>query len=482
MKLLTCLLAVVIALVSGLGAQTSEAVPGTASGSAAEAARKDLEKGMAELAALREQISAEKLPLTRRLADLEATLTRLRGEQDAALLDVDQDSLDRSKVEQETKLREEELSYVITLLDEYARALESRLTVGEPEGIRRALAAAKDASTDNALTRREKMDRQIQAVQASLARIESMVGGHRFPGTAVEPGGDVTQGQFAIIGPVALFASEDGRTAGVALAQAGSERPMVRPLEEAGQNQEVAGIVLQGAGLLPFDPTRGGAIKDLVQKTNLVHIFKQGGPIMWPLLVVSILALGTSIERVLFLDNEQRKRDPRALQDLFAAAEEGDLRRAIEIGSDSGYYVARTMAYALEHRERSLANALLFAVGREIKRFGRGVPILDTAITIAPLLGLLGTVTGMMHSFSLIGGDLSAPGAITGGIAEALIATAFGLGIAIVSLLPYNFLNTKLENARHELEAAGHQLELIVRGLSESGKSLEPAAVPAWRA
>jgi biopolymer transport protein ExbB len=84
-------------------------------------------------------------------------------------------------------------------------------------------------------------------------------------------------------------------------------------------------------------------------------------------------------------------------------------------------------------------------------------------ITLAPLLGLLGTVTGMMGSFSLIGGDLSAPGAITGGIAEALIATAFGLGIAITSLIPFNVLNTKADEARHELESASAQLELMVQ-------------------
>jgi biopolymer transport protein ExbB len=86
----------------------------------------------------------------------------------------------------------------------------------------------------------------------------------------------------------------------------------------------------------------------------------------------------------------------------------------------------------------------------------------------------LGTVTGMMGSFSLIGGELSSPGAITGGIAEALIATAFGLGIAITSLIPFNFLNTKLEEAQQEIESAGTQLELLVQNIEHSGA---PAAV-----
>src|SRR5207248_11791509 len=127
---------------------------------------------------------------------------------------------------------------------------------------------------------------------------------------------------------------------------------------------------------------------------------------------------------------------------------------AIAISRKSKFYVVRAMGYALAHCETSLESALLYAQAQELKRFRRGIPILDTVITLAPLLGLLGTVTGMMGSFSLIGGELSAPGAITGGIAEALIATAFGLGIAITALIPFNVLNTRLEEARHEIESA----------------------------
>ena len=105
---------------------------------------------------------------------------------------------------------------------------------------------------------------------------------------------------------------------------------------------------------------------------------------------------------------------------------------------------------------------MIVATSDVSRRFRRGIGILDTAITIAPLLGLLGTVTGMMHSFSLIGGELRAPGAITGGIAEALIATAFGLMIAISCLVPFNYLNNRVEQVRQEMESAAAQLELLV--------------------
>jgi biopolymer transport protein ExbB len=212
----------------------------------------------------------------------------------------------------------------------------------------------------------------------------------------------------------------------------------------------------------PHEQSRLAEFKAIVQKTNIIHIFEKGGPIMWPLLIASILAMGTVLERVFFLFIEWCRRDRKALRKFLEAVQRADMEQAALISKKSNFYVVRVLGYALTHRETSLGNALLYAQEEELKRFRRGIPMLDTIITLAPLLGLLGTVTGMMGSFSLIGGELSAPGAITGGIAEALIATAFGLGIAITSLLPFNFLNTKMENAGLEMESAATQLELLM--------------------
>jgi biopolymer transport protein ExbB len=169
------------------------------------------------------------------------------------------------------------------------------------------------------------------------------------------------------------------------------------------------------------------------------------------------------MERMVFLARERGRSDQKALSSFMAAVDHGRFEEAVKIGESTKDFVIRTLGYALAHREKSLPSALMYANAREIKRFQRGLPILDTTITIAPLLGLLGTVTGMMSSFSLIGGELGAPGAITGGIAEALIATAFGLGIAIVALVPFNFLNNKTEQARHQLSEAAAHLELLAK-------------------
>ena len=205
-----------------------------------------------------------------------------------------------------------------------------------------------------------------------------------------------------------------------------------------------------------------------MNQRHLFEIFLKGGPIMWPLLLLSIVALAMVLERVMFLILEGKRRSPQAVQDIFARVEHGDPEGAMRLGQASPDFVVRVVTAGLVERNTSFSNALLAVSAEELKHFSRGLPLLDTVITLAPLLGLLGTVTGMIHSFGLIAGDLNAPAAITGGIAEALIATAFGLMVAITALLPFNYLNARLEEARRELEVAGNRLELLL--IKHSGK------------
>lgn len=193
----------------------------------------------------------------------------------------------------------------------------------------------------------------------------------------------------------------------------------------------------------------------------MIQLFIKGGPIMWPILVASIIALTVVIERLIFIISERVRRQPEVVGEILTRVEKGDLAGAVTVGQTSQDFVARTLTYALTHRDKSVSEALLRAANWELKRFNRGLTILDTIITLAPLLGLLGTVTGMIHSFGLLGAsELGAPAAITGGIAEALIATAFGLGVAITALIPFNYLNSRLEEARLEIQDAASHIEL----------------------
>jgi biopolymer transport protein ExbB len=196
-----------------------------------------------------------------------------------------------------------------------------------------------------------------------------------------------------------------------------------------------------------------------------MELFKHGGPIMWPILLVSFLMITVAIERVIFIFRENGRRDTPLVDKMLERVESNDVAGAVEMGKKSQDFVARILVYALTHKEHSLGNAFTRAANQEMQRFSQGLPTLDTCITAAPLLGLLGTVTGMMATFGALGasGDVATgASAIMGGIGEALIATAMGLAIAITGLLPFNYLNARLEEARHEVEDASNSLEIII--------------------
>ena len=200
----------------------------------------------------------------------------------------------------------------------------------------------------------------------------------------------------------------------------------------------------------------------------MIKIFLNGGPVMWPLLCCSIVTVATVLERLFFILREHSRRKPELVDQILERVEHHDLDGAIKIGSDNRDFVARVLTFALAHRAESFSSAVLRAANLELKQFNRGLAVLDTIITLAPLLGLLGTVTGMIHAFGLLGAQqLDAPEAITGGISQALLATAFGLGIAITALIPFNYLNSRLEEARHDIEDAATQLELHLEQCKE---------------
>lgn len=448
---------------------------------AAQRSQQDLESSRRELAALRESIASEKLPLSRRLRDMEQRLATLRTRKDEALRSIDSEGLQSGRLQMDTERRRAEIAYVESLLDEHARNLETRLVIGEAGRFGPVIAKARKAVAERDLPAKERLDAELAVVTGSIGRIDELLGGARFEGRAVDARGRVAEGDFALVGPLAVFASKDRTAVGIALPQAGSDLPAVRPIEET-MSSSIVALIETGSGLFPLDATAGGAMKALVEKWSLIEIFRKGGPIMYPLLLVSILALTVVLERVIFILAETRKRDPKAMQALLTAVEKGRFDEAVRVGVASRDAVVRGLAQAIGHRGRSLGNALLVATADITARFRRGIGILDTAITISPLLGLLGTVTGMMHSFSLIGGDLGAPGAITGGIAEALIATAFGLVIAIACLIPYNYLNNRVEGIRQDMEAAAAQLELLVhpdRGIVHAVGTAHAAAAGA---
>lgn len=195
----------------------------------------------------------------------------------------------------------------------------------------------------------------------------------------------------------------------------------------------------------------------------MLQYFYQGGPVMYPLLFCSLLSLTVIIERVIFWVREKRYRDRSSLDRFMTLVEENNLDGAKEVAQLTKDFVIRVMVCGILHREFSLRDALQMRADEEIARMKRYLPILDTMITLSPLLGILGTVVGIINSFQMLGTlGVEHPQLITVGIAQALITTAFGLIIAIFSLIPYNYFLSKVEKAALEVEQYGTNLEIIL--------------------
>jgi biopolymer transport protein ExbB len=198
---------------------------------------------------------------------------------------------------------------------------------------------------------------------------------------------------------------------------------------------------------------------------SLMELFHAGKEIMWPILLLSFVGITVVVERLLFILRENSHREPEVVEKMLESVEKRDIEGALAIGRQSKDFVARILVYTLTNKEYSLSNAFIRASSQELARFQQGMATLDTVITAAPLLGLLGTVTGMMRTFGALGGgDIAAAASkITGGVAEALIATACGLLIAVTALMPYNYLNARTEEAKHEVADASNALEILIK-------------------
>ncbi len=200
---------------------------------------------------------------------------------------------------------------------------------------------------------------------------------------------------------------------------------------------------------------------------DVLNFLIKGGPVMAPLFVCSIIALAVVIERFLFW---RRISSRQAEEELLALVERGEINKASDLARQADSPLARVLASGLAHRNPAPTKAMEVTAQKEVSILKKRLTILDTIITLAPLLGLLGTVVGMIGSFDIMSASgMGQPHAVTGGVAEALIATATGLLIAILTLIPYNYFSNRAEHEMEQIEYFASRLELLL-GASEERK------------
>jgi biopolymer transport protein ExbB len=422
---------------------------------AAATMQKQLADGVAELAKLREQVTAEKIPLAQDLRELDDLLIAVRGDLGKATRTLDSRTLDLTNLRGEIDKRREQGSYLANLFADHGRNFESRLHIVELQRYDAVLDAAKLARENDKLTDAEVFAAELKLLEASLDRVADVLGGTRFEAKAVDPSGLVKPGTAVLVGPAAIWRAGDGQVVGTVEQRLGSLEPTILPFADAADGERAAQAVLGTGGAFPLDPTLGNAHKIAeIEETWVEHVLK-GGPVMWPIFALAGAALVVVVLKWLSMAFVRRP-SSKLVGQFLAAVREGDKQGAVEQAEAIGGPAGDMLEAGAEHlgEPRELIEEVMYEKVLSTRlRLQSWLPFVAICATSAPLLGLLGTVTGIMNTFSLMTvfgtGD---PKTLSSGISEALITTEYGLIVAIPSLLLHAVLARRARGIVDEME------------------------------
>ena len=427
-------------------------------GQAEQSWQKKLDDSMSELSALREEIKNKKVGLSTELTKLEDELSKVRSEYQQVTRMLDASNLEKVNLQKKIESEKEQKSYLLnSLLDPYIRSFETRLHIAETKQYNDLIEKAKNAIGNDNLSDIEIYHTQEELVNASLNRLEESLGGMRFDGAAVDDSGKVKQGTFVILGPVAIFRSHDGDSVGTIEQRLGSLEPTIVNFESPEMAKDAADLITKSTGTLPLDPTLGNAHKIEATKESLIAHIKKGGLVMYPILLLAAASLFVAIYKWIELLRVPKTSEKR-ITELLKAVAAHDEKKAIEEASAIGGPAGDMLSVGVQHIKEppSLIEEVMYEKILTVKmKLLSLLPFVAISAAAAPLLGLLGTVTGIINTFKLItvfgSGDVKT---LSGGISEALITTEYGLIVAIPSLLLHAFLSRKARGMIARMEKA----------------------------
>lgn len=418
--------------------------------SASQTVDQRLTGALDELGTVRDRIAKEKVPLSRQVSELEEEVLGLRQKQAELLKVRDSRTIDLGSLRKQVESLTEQDEFIASRLDEFVRDFEGRLNISELPRFETLTAAAKLAGKNANLDAEGKRDAQIEVVSAALGRLRDQLGGQSFAGAALSPEGVLTDGKFLALGPTVFFVSDDGTVRGLIESQLNAADPVVVSLPED-LTAGLAAIATNGIGALPLDATLGKALKTEKARKTLRQYLSDGGPVGLVIVFLGLSALGLAIfKSVEILRFEVA--EPERLDGILGELAKGDSsaarQQALQVRGVAGDILSTGVEHAGE--KRGVLEELLFEKILQVRpTLERFLPFLAIAAAAAPLLGLLGTVTGMIKTFELITifgtGDARS---LSSGISEALVTTAAGLIVAIPALVVHGALSRM---AKHKL-------------------------------
>lgn len=377
-------------------------------------------------------------------------------------------------LERDVALRKQDFDYSAGILNQYAKALVTRLHPAENQlhaaklgEIEQRAASAKDDPA-------AEIAHRCDILALGIERLGAVSGAALFPGKALKNGSEAVTGTFLLAGPAVYFTAENASFEGVAtFSDSGTELPTVVGIKES--NGLIRRTIMEKSGPLPLDGSMGKALEVEAARDTLMDTIRKGGYVGHAILALGAIAFLISIFKafeIVGFPVPTRSTLNGIIDDLLAGRREDALAKAEEIPGMCGELVV-TGVQRFHDKRRVLEEALFEKMVVIKPRLDRFLPFLGLTAAAGPLMGLLGTVLGIIKTFQAMAiyGTGNAKN-FSAGISEALITTAEGLIVAIPVLVIHGILKSLVKGKFGEVEGIGIAL---INGTTER-KDYEEAA------
>lgn len=420
-----------------------------------------LTKAADELNRKRELIMNEKAPLLQEMRAAEDRIISAEGASTRMNTRHEEAATERRQLLKEIDANRRNTTYMVTVAHDGLQALSDGLAPGEKQlmGERiQALQQAVDAATEGNKTRAA-----IDIAEFLLDHVQQSSGGYTAPGSStIASGNEVLKGTFAFVGPETFFHSEqDGGHRGTVRPREGALHPVTYPLEDWAVADATALFAGQGAAI-PADASHGKALRLQQTSGSMYDHVKKGGVVAYLIVVLGFVALIMILQKI--RDLSRMAVDSReGVQSFLGLVTRGARNEAEQVLGTLKASTRELFKEGLLHANepKAILEERMHAVllGQRL-HFERRLPLLAVIATAAPLMGLLGTVVGMVKTFALITvfGTGNA-GKLSSGISEVLVATEIGLAVAIPTLVAHGFLAHRIHKNLAMLER--HALEFV---------------------
>ena len=421
---------------------------------ASKIAKDDLSKSLLELGQIRTEIASEKVPLLNSVSELEKSVREKQSKVDRLLRLRDNNDSGLNRLRDQVKALKEQNNYAASLLDEFVRTFETRIDFSETQLYKDSIEEARLILDDSDANQSERFKKQIAVISVALDRLDKLVGGYSYDGLALSPNGDIIEGTFAAYGPSVYFNAQDSSVQGITTTRLNAaEAAIAVPGENFGK--KIIAFIDSGIGSIPIDVTLGKALKIEEGNDTLFEHLAKGGSVGSVIILLGIVCLFIGSYKA-YQITAFKTPNTKDVQTIIQSIESDDIITAKNKASEIQGIGSELLETAVDNhaiKSSNLEEILYEKIISAQPVLERFLPFMALTAAAAPLLGLLGTVTGMIKTFNLITifgtGDAKS---LSSGISEALVTTELGLVVAIPSLILHGLLSRMAKQKIGDLE------------------------------